>query len=347
MTEPRAIDLVIALVQQTAECHRARAIPLSRGVKERVDPTVLAQSLEQFRQQRLLPLLHSWEVAQEKPYVLAFVGLTNVGKSTILHALFREKLTKTGNGPTTAFPTWFGYGQSWRVELGREGARIGRHPTTSAKEVLALLDSGATASPRGSTRIEWGRVSGPIELLKDGLEIVDTPGFGAAQIGADVGSHDASLEQFLKQRIHQIFLVVAAAAGEWTIKPNEVRYYEMLRNSCGHIVVNKWRGTEDEKSEYRSKYQGLFPNADFLFVNAKGATMHARDDEVAALTRAIRAAADPAARVEECARELGAMMDELCEHFKHHHGLKCVPWLKGAFDRLVFHTPEAKRWGYG
>jgi GTP-binding protein EngB required for normal cell division len=335
--DERAIDLVIALAQQTTRSLRTGAIGIPSAVRHRVDPEAMAQMLADFQQHRLLPLRHRWEVAEEAPYVLALVGLSNVGKSTILQALFKARLTKTGNGPTTSFPIWYRHAPAWHVEVARAGARIERQQPESEEAAQSLIDRFSSVPSSDGARIDWARVSGPIQLLEGGLEVVDTPGFGAAQVGDEEGTHASSLDKFLSTRVHQVFLCVAALDA-WVVKDTEQRYYERLRNSCGHIVVNKWRGSAEEKAQYRTKFQDLFPNASFLFTNAKAAVKQPEGDGIAELIREVNAAKDPAARARACERELADALLDLHEHHKQHFGLDQIPWSMHELERLIFHT---------
>jgi GTP-binding protein EngB required for normal cell division len=339
--DERAIDLVIALAQQTTRSLRTGAIGIPSAVRHRIDPEAIAQMLADFQQHRLLPLLHRWEVAEEAPYVLALVGLSNVGKSTILQALFQARLSPAANRPTTAFPIWFRHAPSWRVEIARTGARIERQQPDSTEATQALMERSASLTSKDSVGVEWARVSGPIALLEGGLEVVDTPGFGAAQVGDEEGTHASSLDEFLSTRVHQVFFCVAVSKETSNVTPEEARYYEKLRNSCGHIVVNKWRGSDEEKSQYRAKFQGMFPNASFLFTRAKANVEQSEGEDIAELIREVEAAKDPAARTLACERELVDALLDLHEHHKQHFGLDQIPWSTHELERLMFHTVES------
>ena len=54
-------------------------------------------------------------VASFDRYVVAVVGLTNVGKSTLLNALFGQDLAPRRMGPCTAAPIEFTYGDEYKV----------------------------------------------------------------------------------------------------------------------------------------------------------------------------------------------------------------------------------------
>lgn len=56
-------------------------------------------------------------IAASKRYVVAVVGLTNVGKSTLLNALFGQDLAPRRNGPCTAAPIEFIYGNEYQVTV--------------------------------------------------------------------------------------------------------------------------------------------------------------------------------------------------------------------------------------
>ena len=135
-------------------------------------------------------------------YVVAVVGLTNVGKSTLLNALLGEELAPRRNGPCTAAPIEFCYGERLRVIAYHHQSYTRPNwycdTTEAAHERLSQLadDSGAEAS----RRIHKVEVHVPHQLLENGLVIADTPGFGAAQAGDASGSHEESLKQYLRHR---------------------------------------------------------------------------------------------------------------------------------------------------
>jgi hypothetical protein len=199
--------------------------------------------------------------------------------------------------------------------------------------------------------VKWLRVKGPIDMLRGGLEIADTPGFGAAQTGPNEGQHQARLEEFLKDRIHQIYLCVAAREA-WFIRPEEQRYYERFHTSCGDVIVNQWRGSDSEQLEYIARYRSLFPHARFHFTNARRAGARKAvqpatdgDDGLSQLRARIESAADPATRAASCDRDLADAWQDLLDDLAQQFGVKQVPWHEFEYRRLLAGVPRESALG--
>ena len=139
-------------------------------------------------------------------YVVAVVGLTNVGKSTFLNALLGSDLAPRRNGPCTSSVIEFHYGEKLRVSATRRRS-IHRHQwnCTSVEEVHERLVSIADDSGElAAADIHSVKVEAPIHALQHGLIIADTPGFGAAQVGPREGSHEAALKSYLEDDVSQV-----------------------------------------------------------------------------------------------------------------------------------------------
>jgi GTP-binding protein EngB required for normal cell division len=316
---------------------------MPRCVARRISRQALADHLERFCVARLEPLRHRWELAGATQYTLALIGLTNVGKSTILRALFGADIAIRGAGPTTPFPIRYQYGNEWKLAIARAGSQIGRSQHRSTNEVASAVRELVQNAPPD---VNWLRVTGPLDILRGGLQIADTPGFGAAQTGPNEGQHQARLEGFLMGPIHQIFLCVAASDA-WVIRPEEQKYYERFNASCGDVIVTKWRGSESEQREYTARYRSLFPHARFHFTNAKraiareGDHSHADlDDGLPQLRARIESAADPASRSASCHQDLTEAWQDLHDDLAQQYDLRYVPWHEFEYGRLLAGVPN-------
>ena len=347
----RCLDQLIRLAQETARGLRSGVLAVGSTSPDRSRSEQLATELTSFIAHRLLPLRHRWITASESPYVLALVGLTNVGKSTILQVLLGAAVAPRGNRPMTSVPVWYRFSAEWSLEIAQPGARLVRthHPTASslADRLHTIMTDGVT---QGSSQT-WLRVQGPMDLLRDGLELVDTPGFGAAQGAAEVGTHQQRLDQFLRTRVHRIYFCVAANTG-LVIKPEEHDYYQRIRNACGHVIVNKWTGDLKDQIEYAARFRPLFENAEFVFVDARRATRRRLsgesvegDDGFDQLLAILDATASPAGREAECARELPEAWTDLLQHLDAHLGVKQVPWHSFELSRLRACIPHGHSLG--
>lgn len=195
------------------------------------------------------------EVASKSSYKIAIVGLTNVGKSTLFNALLGEDLAPRRNGPCTAAPIEFVHGDSLHVTLFLKDSFLRRHWNLSGSEALhRLLISLAQDSetiPAGTIeRIEVGL---PHPLLERNLVLVDTPGFGAAQVGDAAGTHEQALRDYLQTQVSQVFWVVRADQG---IGRRELAFYdEWFRDLCEDVLVT---GSEDWEPRDRERFRQRF-----------------------------------------------------------------------------------------
>lgn len=188
-------------------------------------------------------------------FVLAVIGLSNVGKSTLLNALLGHDLAPRRNGPWTAAPIEFERGERWEVALlQRNSIRRDHQVCESATEVHERLE--ALAAGNGSEisqRVKKVVVKAPIELLSDGLVLADTPGFGAAQSGAASNSHAAALQEYLQREVSQVFWVVLAEQGIG--KTEKAFHDEHLASVCHDILIT---GAEDWDARDRSRFEERF-----------------------------------------------------------------------------------------
>ena len=187
--------------------------------------------------------------------VVTFVGLGNVGKSTLLNALLGSDIAPRRNGPCTAAPIEFCYGSSIRVVSIHAGKleRRQQYPNDYAalRDCLSqLADEEEMAGSARPTRVE---VQLPLPLLQSGLVIADTPGFGSAQHGDANGSHDAALREYLLTEATQVFWVVLAEQGIG--KSEKAMYDSMFAEVCDDVLVT---GSEDWDADERKRFRDRF-----------------------------------------------------------------------------------------
>jgi len=211
-------------------------------------------------------------------HVVAVVGLTNVGKSTLLNALLGESLAPRRNGPCTAVPIEFMHGETFKVTA-HYRSRIAR-PVWQCEDAqaihnrLALLADDENHPANGDIRRVV--VEAPLSLLANGLIIADTPGFGAAQSADDVSAHELSLKSYLHENVSQVFWVVLAEQG---IGKREMQFHKAFFGQvCDDVIVT---GSEDwdaqERERFRRRFSVLFHSRipQFHFVSGLNG-MHAR-----------------------------------------------------------------------
>lgn len=188
-------------------------------------------------------------------FVLAVIGLSNVGKSTLLNALLGHDLAPRRNGPWTAAPIEFERGECWEISVvSRDSIRRNHQVCRDVAEVQERL--GALSAGSGSEisrRVKKVVVRAPAELLTDGLVLADTPGFGAAQVGNADQGHEGALKDYLKREVSQVFWVVLAEQG---IGKAEMAFHdEHLASVCHDILVT---GAEDWEAHDRERFEARF-----------------------------------------------------------------------------------------
>ena len=94
------VDELLMLIHETAEYQQQKAVR-----------AVLCEA-----RQVVVNIRRRLQSAANR-YVVAVVGLTNVGKSTLLNALLGDDLAPRRNGPCTAVPIEFTYGAETRLTV--------------------------------------------------------------------------------------------------------------------------------------------------------------------------------------------------------------------------------------
>jgi GTP-binding protein EngB required for normal cell division len=270
------INAMLHLLHDTEEVLRT-----TPGAQQK---TVLADFLRDFRLKRLNPLHWRLEHLESRRFVVSMVGLTNVGKSTLAHALLRHPVAPRRNGPATAIPVEYEHGPAWTVKThSLESQAVHTQRFDTAEEVSASLKRLVFDQPEDqAVRTARVIVRGPMDLLEGGLVFADTPGYGAAQAHEAKGAHQARLTSYLQSHVHEVFFCVSGA--QCMVGKEEVEFFRAIRELCSTVVVTKWDSEpeqrEAEMRAYRSRFSHLFPMCGFLFVEAKWAiAAYEKNDE--------------------------------------------------------------------
>lgn len=295
-----------------------------------------AIQLEDFRSSRLMPAWHREQRSRKSPYVLSLVGLTNVGKSTLMEAILGYPVAPHKMGPATAIPVEYEYGSEWCLTLIYRSSKYSERQRFPSAELLADKLRAKVIEPKihEATELLWITVSGPMKLLDQGLKLVDTPGFGAAEIGSAVqeeNTDDSSQQQlveFIDKHVDRVYYCVAAGS-ELTISECQSNFFKKIQPLCGHVLITKWEENSNAaKKEYQDTYSPLFPGAEFVFVNAKRREL----DEFKKL---ISEYASPDRRLAMCTHELVSAWHAIEIYMERMHGLIPIPWSEIALQRFL------------
>lgn len=115
-------------------------------------------------------LLESFkESLADKHFVLPFIGQFTAGKSKLINHILGEEILPTATNETTAYLTYISYGERRAVINYIDG-------TSEEESVEAIHDIDQSSAKQQEKGIKSIEVTLPVELLKSGLVIADTPG---------------------------------------------------------------------------------------------------------------------------------------------------------------------------
>lgn len=226
----------------------------------------LALALQQCQSQ-MLEMVRLWE--NPSP-VAALAGLTNVGKSTLLSALFGAKVSPMRNRPWSSVPVEYRFSEQF--EVGAEFCNSifrNRKLCSNTDELLDFIQKHATAGSGSSADILYAGI--PSEILQEGLIIADTPGFGAARV-AEGELHRRLLNAYLP-RADRIFWVIQSQQG--VSKVENDFFSEFLAVKCRDVIVNCYDPfTESEKMKFIQVNCSALPcSLNWHFIDAKSALL--------------------------------------------------------------------------
>ncbi len=289
-------------------------------------------------------------------YVVAVVGLTNVGKSTLLNALFGEDLAPKRNGPCTSAPIEFVFGPTTRVVayLHKDVNR----PAWECDNVEAIhrcLEELASETNKAMGRlIKKVSVELPHKLLTDGLVIADTPGFGAALRADEDSYHDEAVKQYLAREAAQAFWIVLADQG---IGKAEKSFHDrFFAGICDDIVVT---GSENwdhpDRERFRRRFMQTFaqrmPRFHFVsgllgFEARKIADAHALEAAgITLLEKRVRELTSPSGRHKSVENDLKQLAEDVGHWLDEFRDTRDQPlrhkWRGDSWYRWMTMTPES------
>jgi GTPase Era involved in 16S rRNA processing len=305
----------------------------------------LERFLHDFRTKRVNPLYHRLKRLESPRYVLSMVGLTNVGKSTLAHALLGHPVAPRRNGPATAIPVEYEYSHEWLLETHATGTQqVRKLPFESSADLSTALKAKVFSESKSISSTDEGIeriiVHGPMDLLKDGIVFADTPGFGAAQSEVDGSSHEQVLVDYLKAHVHEVMFCVSGSNA--MVSRSEEQFFRAIQEICSTVIVTKWdsdpnmRAREEEK--YREKFSELFSYCGFMFVEAKWAIEGRERESIEALNALIRERATRENRIAAIRDQVVSAWDDLMKLMQEplrKSGAPAVPWGKASLPMFL------------
>ena len=205
-------------------------------------------------------------------FTIAFSGMTNVGKSTLMNALLGDVVAPTKNTAWSSTAVEYQYSEDgYEMIVPLEGFRSLHKRFPTSEDLLFELNQFAVEGSDFQTEQSLV-VRIPNKLLKGGLTIVDTPGFGASDGSDENALHDDILLSYLEKRQDDLRVF-------WIVKDNinesALDFFKShLSGFCTDLVVNLTDddfSDDDRKNFERTYKKSVGHTMRFHYINAKKA----------------------------------------------------------------------------
>lgn len=193
---------------------------------------------------------------------LLVLGDMKRGKSTLLNAVIGEKILPTGVNPCTAVLTIVRYGENKRVTIHYNDDKppesmdfdtFKERYTIPPDEAKQLEEEGKEAFPD----VEYAVIEHPLELLKKGVELIDSPGLN------DTEARNKLTLGYINN-CHAILFVLSAIQGFTQGEQRYLKNYIDDRGLTTFFLINNWDliaqrvEDEDELAEAESNVRQVF-----------------------------------------------------------------------------------------
>lgn len=167
------------------------------------------------------------ERVAEDRFNLVVLGEFKRGKSTLINALLRRNILPTGVVPLTSVVTTLAAGDADRLQVYFSDGREEERPLAELAEYVT-----EARNPANHRGVELARVELEHDLLRGGLELVDTPGIGS------IHSHNTEVARGFLPRVDAALCVLDAG------QPLSEGERELFREAAERVprllvVVNK------------------------------------------------------------------------------------------------------------
>lgn len=263
-TARRVDALADVLENAIGELDRALAVPPGESLEARIErlsrspvsPRIL-KTLEQFVTKYHIPELRRpvatlVERIEQRTLNIAVFGRVSSGKSSLLNALLGAAILPVGVTPITAVPTRIRFGDPGNVRV----VYGDKHDETIPIDRLQDLAS-EVFNPGNRRRVSLLQVRYPSPLLREGIEVVDTPGIGSlaaggaeetfsylpradlaillVDVGSSIGSDELSVLRLLQSAAIPVQVVISKAdlADETSLSRMESYAREIIAAETG------------------------------------------------------------------------------------------------------------------